>query len=256
MDDPAVSGLGSSSKSPATARRGRVVDAALTLILALAAAGAGFCVQEAHLFHRRPAVEQINMMGHIYTDASERTRAAAALFELRGDMGTFGAVLGLAMGLAGGWVARSWRGALFAASLGMAACAAAGIVAVSIAVPIYERAEAASAGDLTRSILLHLALWAPLGAAAGGAHAMGWQRGRAASIAARCAAGVVAGSLGVALGAILYDLTGAFAFPLAETGKPLAAEALPRLLAFLLVALGTALGLVLSTHRAQAFPKG
>ncbi len=243
MDKSRPNNSGSSAGSnEASVGRGK----ATTVVLALAAALMGWGMLESHLFRVRPKIEQVNMMGVVYNDVSTRTRTAAELFELRGIMGASAAVLGLAMGLAGARSVRSWRAALVAAACGAAAGALVSIVAASIAVPLYERAEVASAGDLSRSIILHLALWAPMGATAGLAYALAARHGRAAPI--------LAATAGAAGGAILYDVVGAIAFPLAETGKPLAAEMIPRLLGFLFVALGVAAGLVLAQRGAPAPP--
>ena len=258
MGDSQSSGPGSRPESHAVVRAGGTLDSPIMLILAFAAAMAGFCIEETHLFRARPTLEKINMMGVIYTDASSRTRSVAEMFELRGVMGTFGGILGFLMGLAGGLSARSRRAGMFAAAFGLGAGAVAGCVAVTIAVPIYERAEATSAGDLTRSILLHLALWTPLGAAAGVAHGLGSRGGRPLVRLAACeGAAAAAGLVGAALGTVGYDLIGAFCFPLAETGKPLAAEPIPRLLGFTIVALGTAAVVALSARQppAPAAPK-
>jgi hypothetical protein len=146
---------------------------------------------------------------------------------------------------------RSWRRALAAAALGGLTGALAGFLMPRVVLDWYNRAEARSAGDLTRSVLMHLGLWVPLGAAAG----LGFGVGRTER--KRWGITLVGGAVGVAIGTLGYDLLGAFFFPLAETGKPISEAWATRLMAFLLVPLTAAAAtLAVAETKSPAGPSG
>src|SRR5262249_8180869 len=88
--------------------------------------------------------------------------------------------------------------------------------------------------DLIRSMLMHLGLWGPLGAAAG----LGF--GVARTEPRRWVIVFVGGAVGAAIGTLLYDVLGAALFPLAETGSPVSEAWFTRLMALLLVGLAIA----------------
>jgi hypothetical protein len=85
---------------------------------------------------------------------------------------------------------------------------------------------------------MHLGLWVLLGAAAGLAFGIGRTEPRRWGIT------LVGGAIGAAMGTLLYEVLGAFLFPLAETSKPISEAWQTRLMAFLLVALATAAGIL------------
>jgi hypothetical protein len=216
------------------------------MLAALAAWGLG----EFGVFRFRPAITNVNMMGHVYRDASAQTRETAMLKGASWLLGTFGALLGAGMGLVGGYSSRNRRLTLIAAGIGFAAGAIAGAAAVWIAIPPYNRAEELTVGDLGRSLLLHCALWTALGAAA--ALAFGIALGERAKLPRAILGGVI----GTIVGTLLYEVLGGLFFPLAETGKPFAETALTRLMALAVVALSSALGAVLlATTTPRTFQK-
>jgi hypothetical protein len=109
--------------------------------------------------------------------------------------------------------------------------------------------------DLIISMVMHGLIWGLLGAAAGLAFAVGLGepslRGRS----------LTAGLLGAMLGAIAFDLVGAVLLPMAETDQPISESWPTRLMARLLVTVGTAVVVVLIlpesrddavAHRAKA----
>ena len=101
--------------------------------------------------------------------------------------------------------------------------------------PVYfhalDRAQEELSRDLTLPLLIHGGIWAACGLAGGLALAIGLGAGRTRVINA-----AVGGLMGAVLGAALYELIGATAFPLDKTTSPLATTWIARLLARMLVA--------------------
>jgi hypothetical protein len=207
-------------------------------LAALVAGLAAWLATELGAFRVEPGVEKTQMIWGEAIAVTARTRTIAAIREVSWSLGTFGALLGAGMGLAGALSRRSWRRALVVAGIGGAAAALAGILMPWVVLPPYHQAEMHAAGDLTRSVLMHLELWVLLGAAAGLAWGIGQPEPR------RWLATLVGGAVGAALGILLYDVLGAFLFPLAETGKPVSAAWQTRLMAFLLVGGSTVFGVL------------
>ncbi len=85
-------------------------------------------------------------------------------------------------------------------------------------------------------ILLLGGIWSAVGAAGGLAFGIG-MGGRD-----RILLGALGGLVGAALGTILYEVLGAMAFPIAETGSPIAATSPTRLLGRVMVTLSAAAG--------------
>jgi MFS family permease len=164
----------------------------------------------------------------------DRTVSAAVIFAQQG------AILGLALGMAGGLARRSPRAGLAAAALGLVLGAAASGGAALGLVPIYFRNENPEYDPLVLSLLTHAGIWMAAGAAAGLAFGVGLG-GRA-----RAARAAMGGLLGAAGGTMLYEMVGALAFPLAKTSQPVSEAVATRLLAHLavaaLVAVGAAMG--------------
>ncbi|MGC8641509.1 MAG: hypothetical protein ACP5XB_16715 [Isosphaeraceae bacterium] len=247
--DSEASSNASSEKgtSPASAARNGGHDRSLKPSLGLAvlaaplAAAAAWGLGESGLFEFRPAIANLNMMGHPYRDASPQTRETARLEGASCVLGTFGALLGAGMGLVGGRASRSPGRTLLAAGLGLLAGALAGAAPLWFVIPAYNRAEELTSGDLTRSLLMHWGLWTALGAAAGFALGIGLGK-RGKFMTALCG-----GIAGVVVGTFVYEFLGGALFPLAETGKPFSDTATTRLLALLFVAVFSATGAVLFT---------
>jgi hypothetical protein len=113
---------------------------------------------------------------------------------------------------------------------------------LSLAVIRLHQGQFQNSEDMIFPLLQHLALWAPLGAAAGIAFALG--RGNPRKILA-----------GVAVAVILYDPAGATLFPLDQTSLPISKSPRTRFLARLMVALGAGAGIVLASERLPLFSR-
>jgi hypothetical protein len=164
------------------------------------------------------------------------TREAAAGITSSRLHAVFGGLLGLVLGVVGGRVRQSMRAAVTAGLVGAIAGAVLGGGASSLVLPAYARYRQVSGGDLGASLVLHASLWAGIGTAGGlalGQGLGGWSRSLPAALG---------GLLGAIGGGLVFDLLGAWAFPLEETGLPMSATARTRLLARLLVAVLAAAG--------------
>jgi hypothetical protein len=92
--------------------------------------------------------------------------------------------------------------------------------------------------DLILSMCMHGLIWGLLGAAAGLAFATGLRK------ATLCARTLAAGWLGAVLGTIAFEMIGAMFFSMAETDEPISETWPTRLMARLLVTVGTAVILI------------
>jgi hypothetical protein len=157
------------------------------------------------------------------------TRTAALAF------GVLGVCLGGSLGIAGGLARRSApaaaAGGLLGAVLGglIGAGSTMGLIPFSLQMRSLHPKT-----DLIIGMLVHGTIWGALGIAAGLAVAVGLGEPR---LAVRAAA---SGFVGAVLGAIAFDLIGAFAFPLANTDSAISRTWATRLIARLLVGVGTA----------------
>lgn len=174
------------------------------------------------------------------TVAKAESRNAALTF------GAMGGLLGICLGLAGGLNRRSAPAALSAGLIGLFLGTAIGAVLPLVLVEPFHRLQIDRASDdLLAPIGLHAALWCPLGAIAGLAFAVGLGRpGRAIPF-------LIGGLVGAILGTILYDVIGAAAAPMAGTSDALSHTRPTRLLASLLIPLGTAAGIALIGRSAR-----
>jgi hypothetical protein len=155
--------------------------------------------------------------------------------------GGLGMILALTLGAVGGVAQGSLRAAFAAAITGLVVGAAAGAGSTLLVLPSYHAARAAATEDdynqdLALALRTHGMIWTAVGAAAGLALGLGLG-GRANVVRA-----MIGGILGAVLGAVIYEFGGAIAFPLAQTFRPMAADAAPRLMAQLSVALCVAAG--------------
>jgi outer membrane lipoprotein SlyB len=162
-------------------------------------------------------------------DASQALEATVAFSLL-------GAVLGLALGLAGGCARGSARAALIAAIAGSIFGGAAGAVIPRALLPIYFRVHNPDRDDLILAILIQGGNWSVIGAAAGAAFGIGLgNRGRALRA-------LIGGLLGAIAGVLVYEMVGAFEFPLDGTTDPLSATWGTRLFARLAVTIFASAG--------------
>jgi hypothetical protein len=202
------------------------------VLAALLSFGAG----EAKLLDAAAKRERFVAAGRSIEWSTPATKEAAAQVTSSRLQALFGGLFGLFLGSLGGWARRSLPAAFVAGLVGAGAGAAAGAAASYFVLPAYARYRQMHDGDLAASLLMHVALWAGIGAAGGLALGLGLG-GRLRTC--QSALGGLVGAIG---GALLFDVLGAFIFPLEETGLPTSSSARTRLLARLLVAILAAAG--------------
>ena len=154
--------------------------------------------------------------------------------------GSLGALSGLALGLAGGAARRSARAGLIAAIAGLILGGAAGAILPGVLVPIYFKMHDPDRDDLILAILTQGGTWCAIGAAAGAALGIGLGgEGRALRA-------LLGGLSGAIAGVLVYELVGAYAFPLDGTSDPLSATSgtrlFARLAATIFISAGAAVG--------------
>jgi hypothetical protein len=154
--------------------------------------------------------------------------------------GALGALLGMALGAAGGMARRSPGAAITAALIGLVLGAAAGTGTTFLLLPWYYALHAVPSPDnatqeLCLALATHGGIWVAVGTAAGLALGLGLGGGRVART-------IIGGILGAALAAAIYEFGGAVVFPLDRTLQPMAMQPGPRLLAHLAVALCVSAG--------------
>ena len=191
----------------------------------------------------------IPTMGTIVYAPTAATEAVAAARNGTIAFGILGLCLGGCLGIAGGLARRAPAATVTAGLLGSILGAALG---AGVSLPLLPRLMNArimhSDYEIMISLIMHGLPWGLAGAAAGLAFAVGLGERRLIVPA------LTAGCAGAVLGAIAFDLIGAALFPFADTGEPIAAAWLARLLARLLVTVGTA-ALVILILPGQAAPR-
>lgn len=157
--------------------------------------------------------------------------------------GLMGGVLGLTFGVAGGLSRHSIRATAGAGLLGLSLGAILGVVLSLVLVTQFRRMQHwRDSDDLLTPIGLHAGLWGPLGAVAGLAFGVG--RGRRGTALPH----MIGGLIGAVLAVIAYDILGAAVTPLAGTSDAISTTWPTRLLARMLVALGTAAGIAMTAR--------
>jgi hypothetical protein len=154
--------------------------------------------------------------------------------------GVLGALLGLALGAAGGLARRSPGAAITAALIGLVLGAAAGTGMTLLLLRLYHAFHAQPSPDnATQELYLALAthggIWVAVGTAAGLALGLGLGGGRVGRA-------IIGGIMGAAVAAIIYEFGGAVVFPMDRTLQPTAMTPGPRLFAHLAVALCVSAG--------------
>jgi hypothetical protein len=150
--------------------------------------------------------------------------------------GWLGAILGLALGFAGGMTRRSTAAAGKAAALGLILGGCSGVGLSLFLLPIYERNRDMISDDMVLPILIHCGIWGGIGASTGLAFGIGRGGGRQI-VNSLC--GALVGAL---VASVLFDILGALLFPVAQTARPISVTSGTRLLARLLVAMLAAVG--------------
>ncbi len=150
--------------------------------------------------------------------------------------GVLGAATALGLGLVGGRAGGSSRRGAIAGLVGLAAAVAAVALLSLAVVPLHRKYYEPTYPDLKLPILIHGAIWCTIGAVGGLAFGAGLGDRR------RIAVSLVGGLIGAALATVLFDLIGAAALPFSQADMPIPKTSMGRLLAYLLVAVGTTLG--------------
>jgi hypothetical protein len=167
--------------------------------------------------------------------ASERNKAVAAY-------GLLGALLGVALGVIGGWSRGSarlgWRGAIGG---GLTAAVVGAGLSWLLAPHMFRLQDAAQGADSdfsSRFLQIHCMYHAVIGAGVGLAAglALGWGLGDRASLGRA----LIGGFFGALAGVFLFEMANTLASPLGHAETPLPEESLPRLAMYLGVAGGAA----------------
>lgn len=152
----------------------------------------------------------------------------------------FGALMGTCLGLAGSLVGGSSPRRFLAPAAGLLLGAVFGGAVGLIAVPVFYRSFDPNSPTLLLPLLVHAALWLPVGAVAGLSFGLGLGSKGAA---VRGLAGGLAGAL---LGTAAFELAHAMALPLERVEDALPSALVPRVLAFAFVSLSIAIAVALN----------
>jgi hypothetical protein len=200
----------------------------------------------------KPPRHSLNSRGLILRVTDRREEAAAVAKNAGLAFVLLGAALGSGLGAAGGLARRSRRAAVRAALVGLAVGAGAAGGMSLVILPAYnaymQRNPDEAFRDLGLSLLVHAGIWSAVGAAGGLALGLGLGERKLWSRA------VEGGLVGAALGAIAYELIGAFAFPAARTAQYVSATWETRLLARLAVTVLAAAGAAMAVSSPRQRP--
>jgi len=212
----------------------------LVVIAGLLAGLVSFAIGEAVHEIIPAAKEEVNLMGNKSMVVNRSTSMAA---DARNGALTFallGLCLGGCLGLAGGLARRSTSGAVTGSMVGSLFGIALG---AGVSLALLPRCLAMRYEyfkyDLLISLVMHGLIWGLLGAAAGLAYAVGIGKPRLSGQA------VTAGFTGAVLGAVVFELVGSAFCEAARTGEVISGSWQTRLMARLLVTLGTAVVIAL-----------
>ena len=213
-------------------------DVGLATIAGLLAGLLAWSVGELTVKAFRPPTHVQNVMGQAIERATFEDRAAADAKNATLAYTAFGLLLGAGLGAAGGMARGSSRRAALGAATGGGLGAVLSFGAALMLLPVYFRAEDMSQAELSRDLtiplLVHVGCWSAAGLAAGVAYGIG--RGGGSS---RVACAALGGALGGAVGAALYEVFCASALPHSGSTTPLPWSMTARLVARVLVAVGT-----------------
>jgi hypothetical protein len=218
--------------------RARTLAMAGGIVAGLAAFGIGEATSD--LIPAEPM--QYNFMGQMrWTVTKDSPRVLSRVAAL--GFGVLGACLGGSLGIAGGLARRPASavapsaGGLLGTVLGATLGAGTSLALVPLLLELYFGHKEM---EILTGTFSHSVIWGPLGAAAGLAFAVGLGERRLIGRA------LVAGLAGALLGTLAFDLVGALAFPLAKTDTLFSLTWPTRLMARLMVTLGTAAAMALS----------
>jgi hypothetical protein len=222
----------------------------MLILTGLAAGLAAFAAGEMLFQTFRPLLTPQELMGNRIMVATFETNTVAAAKNSALAFGALGAILGASLGGLGGYLGRSTRSSIMAAVLGLIVGAVVGaILPLALVKWSVESATYYFEYDLLISMALHCVIWGAIGGAAGLAFGAGMGTFRLMVRA------VMAGGFGACLGSVTFELIGAACFPAAETGQPISATWLTRLLARLLVAIGASAAIAITLMHSPSKPK-
>jgi hypothetical protein len=168
------------------------------------------------------------------------TRVVADTSNASLAFGTLGFCLGGLLGLVGGLARRSTVAAIRAGLLGAVLGTAVGACASRALLPVFLRAlNDYQVDNMLIPVLMHGLIWGLIGASAGLAFAVGLGERRLVGHA------LMAGLVGALLGSIAFDLVGGVLYVNDGTVKPISESWQTRLMARVMVTIGTAVALVL-----------
>jgi hypothetical protein len=207
----------------------------LALVAATLAGVVAWLGGEAVWGHFVPPEHMVPAMGGMINAPKFADRVSAERKNASLANGILGCSLGLALGLAGGLARRSTKAASACSIAGSLIGLGVGVGASEAILPIYfhqvDKAQEALSHDLILPLLIHCGIWSAIGAAGGVSLGLGL------GLKKRIASVAFAGLIGGALGAGVYELIGALAFPTSLTTDPLAIYWAPRLMGKLAVTL-------------------
>jgi hypothetical protein len=172
----------------------------------------------------------------------DMAKRGAQLFEAGLTFASLGAILGLALGLAGGAVRGPGSSGWIAPSVGAMLGGASGAAASLLILPVYYRLFDPDTNELIVGLATQMVIASCVGSAGGVAFGIG--RGeRGFAIRA-----LVGGLLGAVAGVLVYQMAGAIAFPLDGTSTPIpvttSARLFARLAVTILASAGVAMGVL------------
>jgi hypothetical protein len=179
-----------------------------------------------------------------------RQFAKAHLTSASGTFTALGAILGLSLGLAGGLARRSASAGARAALLGCVIGSIAGVSCSLLVLPNFFKNQDPQSQDLVLPLLTIGSICSAVGATGGLAFGIGlggrdrWRKS------------LLGGLLGAGLGAVVYEVVGAIAFPAGKTELAISitqgTRAMLHVLVAALAAVGSALALGLSSKKRDA----
>jgi hypothetical protein len=239
-DDPSSSATDSRETSVReTARSRRLVLAAGFLASLLTWLGSEFVVRSIPT-EKDGAIVNGERQGIVTAESADRSDVKRATIVY----GIQGAVLAMALGIAGGVTRRSRSSAIMGGLIGLVIGAVGGAGVSSILFPWFFRNLDPISGDLLLPLLTHFAIWSTLGVAAGVSYASALAGGARGMLLA-----VLGGIAGAVCGALVYEISGAIVFSGAKTDQPYASETPARLLAHAATGLAISLGVWIARNR-------
>jgi hypothetical protein len=176
------------------------------------------------------------------------TQAVASARNSALTFGSMGVVLGLVLGLAGGLSRRSIGAGARAGAIGLFLGVILGVaLPMVLVVPFHRMQNLRDSDDLLVPLGMHLVLWGPLGAIGGLAFGLG--RGATGRTLLALSVGGLAGAV---VGTIVYEVIAPAIPPLTVTTDPISGTWPTRLLARLLVPVGTAMAIILADRAPKA----